>query len=101
MRKFYLLILMVAVAFVSCDNKSEITLSFDSFGVVPDTKENASGAAGLLIEHLKSLPDDAEVMVTFPKGRYDFYEEDAFTREYYISNHDQTNPKKWALHWRN
>ena len=95
MRQFYLLTLITTLLLlVSCENKKVITISFDAFGISPDTKEDASGAAVLLIEHLQGLPEDAEVTVTFPKGRYDFYEENAFTREYYISNHDQVNPKK-------
>ena len=30
-------------------------------------------------------------------GVYHFYPNDAVEREYYISNHDQTNPKKVGL----
>ncbi|MGQ7869647.1 alpha-1,3-galactosidase-related protein [Sunxiuqinia sp. sy24] len=70
------------------------TISFDTFGAQPDSKENASAAAVKLIEHLQARKDTSLLTVTFPKGRYDFYEDGAFTREYYISNHDQDNPKK-------
>ncbi|WP_430973247.1 alpha-1,3-galactosidase-related protein [Sunxiuqinia rutila] len=77
----------------SC-SQSHQTISFDTFGVQPDSKENASVAAVKLMEHLQSREDDSPLTVTFPKGRYDFYEDGSFTREYYISNHDQDNPKK-------
>lgn len=70
------------------------TISFDVFGIKPDSRENASIAAVKLIEQLHARNDDAPVTITFPKGRYDFFEEGAFVREYYISNHDQDNPKK-------
>lgn len=47
-----------------------------------------------MIEELSANKNKAAITITFPKGRYDFYEDGAFEREYYISNHDQTNPKK-------
>ncbi|SMO32451.1 Right handed beta helix region [Saccharicrinis carchari] len=73
---------------------AETTISFNEFGVDPDSQENASTAAAKLIEHLQARKDTSLVTVIFPKGRYDFYEEGSFVREYYISNHDQDNPKK-------
>lgn len=93
MRKIHLILLIVASAFISCSSNPS-TISFDSFGIKPDTKENASVAAVELIKQLQAASGEREITVTFPKGRYDFYEEDAFVREYYISNHDQANPKK-------
>src|SRR5699024_5211020 len=67
------------------------------YGVKPNTGENASKAIKSLINELKDRKDTSAVTIVFPKGRYDFYEEDAFEREYYISNHDQDNPKKVGL----
>src|SRR5690554_6163640 len=37
------------------------------------------------------------ILVTLPKGTYHFFEDRAFVREYYISNHDQTSPKKVGI----
>lgn len=65
-----------------------------TFGVKPDMKEDASIAAVRIIEQLQARKDTAHVTVTLPKGRYDFYPDSAFVREYYISNHDQDNPKR-------
>lgn len=93
MRIKLLFLLIVSAALISC-NQTGKSISFDSFGVEPDSKENASAAAVQLIEQLRTWSGSSEIVVTFPKGRYDFYEDDAFEREYYISNHDQTNPKK-------
>lgn len=78
---------------LGCKNSKEF-ISFSDFGVNPDNKQNASVAAIKLVEKLQSRKDTAHITVTFPKGRYDFYPDSAFTREYYISNHDQDNPKK-------
>ena len=37
------------------------------------------------------------IVVTLPKGRYEFYPDSAAERVYFISNHDQMNPKKVGL----
>ncbi|WP_286844943.1 MULTISPECIES: right-handed parallel beta-helix repeat-containing protein [unclassified Proteiniphilum] len=95
MKLFYLLSLILFLM-LGC-NKSPSSISFSSFGIEPETKENASIAAKKMIEHLKVRQDTGHILVTFPKGRYDFFPDSAFTREYYISNHDQDNPKKAGI----
>jgi hypothetical protein len=67
------------------------------FKGVPDSGMNASVQLNELLTGLKSRNVQKPVVIRFPKGRYDFYEEGAFVREYYISNHDQVNPKKVAF----
>ena len=84
----------------SCKNSNDI-ISFDTFGIKHDTKENASLAAVNLIEHLSVRPDTSHITVVFPKGRYDFYEDGAFVREYYISNHDHVEARKVAFAFEN
>ncbi len=80
------------LASYSCKQPQKV-ISFDDFGVKPNTKENASMGAAKLVEHLSASTDTSHVTVVFPKGRYDFYEDGSFQREYYISNHDQGKPK--------
>ena len=93
MRKNIIFMLsLLLLAIYSCKQTDDV-VSFDSFGVQPNTNENASLAAVKLVEHLIANESDQHVTVVFPKGRYDFYEDGSFQREYYISNHDQTNPK--------
>ena len=41
--------------------------------------------------------DGEAVILRFEEGRYNFHEKGCAEREYYISNHDQTNPKKVGL----
>ena len=94
MKQGYLILLcIVLLGAVGCTNSSA-TLSFTDFGAEPDTRENASIYAQKLISRLQERTDTNHVTVTFPKGTYYFYEDSAFVREYYISNHDQDNPKK-------
>ena len=92
-RKNIILIISLLLLFsYSCKQSGKI-ISFDDFDVQPNTEENASLAAVKLVEYLTTNKGNEHVTVVFPKGRYDFYEDGAFQREYYISNHDQTNPK--------
>ena len=64
----------------SCKQPQKV-ISFDDFGVQPNTEENASLAAVKLVEHLSASTDTSHVTVVFPKGRYDFYEDGSFQRE--------------------
>lgn len=92
------LLSLVLLLFIACKEKStppeKSIISIEDYGIKPDSKENASKAVGELIRDLQKREDTTSVTVIFPTGRYDFFEEDAFTKEYYISNHDQDNPKK-------
>ena len=101
MRKITILLfsLLLFVSY-SCKQTKDV-ISFDDFGIKPNTKENASMGAAKLVEHLSASTDTPHATVVFPKGRYDFYEEGSFQREYYISNHDQTNPKSVGFAFEN
>lgn len=68
------------------------------FGINPSTNQNISPLVQKAIETIKAeaKPND-NITLLFAKGRYDFHEEGAFIREYYISNHDQDNPKKVGI----
>lgn len=72
-------------------NAQERTVSITDYGVQPNSKINATPTVFKLIHDLKNKK---YVTIIFPKGRYDFYEDGSATRTYYISNHDQDNPKK-------
>ncbi len=96
---FYLLALFLIVGY-SC-KQPDNTISFADFGVKPNTEANASLAAVKLIDHLSTEDIIEPVTVVFPKGRYDFYEDGSFQREYYISNHDQVNPKSVGFAFEN
>ncbi|HTN68065.1 MAG TPA: hypothetical protein VLZ33_01225 [Dysgonamonadaceae bacterium] len=84
----------------SCKQSKDV-ISFDDFGIKPNTKQNASLGAAKLVEHLFAATDTSHITVVFPKGRYDFYEDGSFQREYYISNHDQINPKNVGFAFEN
>lgn len=64
------------------------------YGLTPDTHENLSPLLQKALQDIQSQvhPDD-RVTLLFESGRYDFHPEGAAVRTYYISNHDQDNPK--------
>ena len=85
--------LLVVVLAIGCTQTST-TISFDKYGAKPDSKENSSALLYNLLEEIRTSDAKTPLTITFSKGRYDFYDDGAFECEYYISNHDQTNPKK-------
>ena len=87
------LILLITILGASSEKSSNV-ISFNQFGGKANSKENASVVAVRLIDFLQSRDASTPLTVKFPKGRYDFYEDGAFEKVYYISNHDQVNPKK-------
>lgn len=93
---FSILFLSVLCFFNSCTYSAD-TFSIADYDINPNTRENVSAAANRLISDLQNRTDTAHINVIFPKGTYHFYEDSAFVREYYISNHDQDNPKKVGL----
>lgn len=93
--------LMISLVFILCQlslfGKSR-TYDMSQFGIKPDTQENISPLMQKAIATIRAevKPGDKTTLL-FANGRYDFHEEGAFTREYYISNHDQVNPKKVGI----
>jgi len=78
----------------SCGQRSNV-YSLNDYGVsVNDTTNNATVTINNAIERILSeVPDGTPVVLTLEPGRYDFYPDSSMMREYYISNHDQVNPK--------
>ncbi|MES2775093.1 MAG: alpha-1,3-galactosidase B [Bacteroidota bacterium] len=65
-----------------------------SYGIVPNSGKNNTPLISDLLKKIKAeTPAQQSVVIKFQKGRYDFYAEGAAIRTYYISNHDQNNPK--------
>lgn len=86
---YYLLSLIL---FTSCSTHTDYNLA--DYGLIPDNGKNASPLLEKALEAIrKESPKGKRIFITLPPGRYDFYPEGSAVREYYISNHDQTNPK--------
>lgn len=90
---------LASVMFTSCGSK---TYDLSRYGVAPDSGEDSSP---LLEQALQAIRDDLQggkpAVITLLPGRYDFYPERSAAREYYISNHDQDNPKHVGMAFEN
>lgn len=68
------------------------------FAAYTNSSKNASPVLQKALAKIKAEYKEGEkVILRFPEGRYEFHEKGAAVREYYISNHDQTNPKKVGI----
>lgn len=89
---------VLTVLFPSCVKQS---YNLADYGLKPDTKENASPLFAKALQEIASAGNTDSIVIVLPEGRYDFYPEGATEREYFISNHDQDNPKSVGLAFEN
>ena len=88
------LILVLSCTTLSAQKVYEIS----AFGLKANSSKNASPVLQKALAKIKAEYKEGEkVILRFPEGRYEFHEKGAAVREYYISNHDQTNPKKVGI----
>ncbi|MBQ8045183.1 MAG: alpha-1,3-galactosidase B, partial [Bacteroidales bacterium] len=92
-RNFLLAILVIAIT-TSC-NKDVYKLS--DYGIYPNTGEDISEKLAKAFDIINEEREGNPATIIFEAGDYDFYPQTAIEREYYISNHDQDNPKKVAV----
>ena len=68
------------------------------YGLKANSSKNASVVFQKVLKKIRAEYQDGDsVIIRFQKGTYNFYEKGAAEREYYISNHDQDNPKKVGM----
>lgn len=79
-------------------NGAERVYDLARMGVKADSKKNTSPVLQRAIARIKAEcnPEDS-IILHFAKGKYLFHEAGAAVRTYYISNHDQSNPKKVGI----
>ena len=84
---------------LSCTTLSaQKVYEISAFGLKANSSKNASPVLQKALAKIKAEYKEGEkVLLRFPEGRYEFHEKGAAVREYYISNHDQTNPKKVGI----
>ena len=102
MKKIILNLCLLTLLVSACSNEKIIEMR--QYGIVPDTKENLSAKMQEALTLIKQENEGKKVTLLFEKGRYDFHAEGAVQKEYYISNHDQPNPKSVGIaleDWKN
>ncbi len=77
------------------------TYDLTQFGLSPEKADNAPLMAKALSIISEKCTNSHKIIITLPKGRYEFHPDSAAERIYFISNHDQVNPKKVGLPFEN
>lgn len=93
-------LLLSVFIFFCCISIAQTIKVYDvaEYGLKPDTKKNVSKAMDKLVDKIKQEYKEGDsIVIRFHKGTYNFHEKGAASRVYYISNHDQDNPKKVGL----
>ncbi|MFW5548670.1 MAG: alpha-1,3-galactosidase B, partial [Bacteroidales bacterium] len=96
MKRLSLLLLSFAILFAAAQARKR-TFRMADYGVTPGA-ENLSAQMQKALAGIKAQvqPGDC-VTLRFKKGTYNFHPQGAAVRTYYISNHDQSNPKHVAI----
>ena len=97
MRKISLLLSMF-VCFMAGNLSAQRVYNMSDFGLKPNSNKNASPYVQKALNKIKKECANGEAAVLkFKAGEYQFHEKGAAVREYYISNHDQVNPKNVGI----
>ena len=102
MKRTLINLCLLCLTLGACSDVEVIRMS--EYGIVPDTQENLSAKMQEALTDIQSKYAGKAITLSFEKGRYDFHPEGAAQKEYYISNHDQPNPKPVGLaleNWKN
>ncbi len=86
---------LALVAFASCADTSPQIYNLSDYGLTPNSDKNATEVIAQILDDIKE--SGAPSTIVFEEGRYDFSPTTDSERTYYISNHDQTNPKNVGI----
>lgn len=94
------LYLLTLILFSSCKNK---IYHLSDYGLKPNTTEDCTPLFISALEAVKKehQGSNSPLKIMLEPGRYDFHPEEALAKEYYISNHNQDNPKLVGLAFEN
>lgn len=88
----YLMVLLLVL--MGCNKNQPVVMRMSDFGLKPDSKENA---IPLIRKALEECKKHSNAVLTFENGRYDFWPDSAFTKEYFESNTTNDAPKKLGV----
>ncbi len=73
----------------------KVKINMSGCGIVPNAGRDLTPALNRALDSIRShVGDNDKVTLSFEPGRYDFHSTAARAKEYYISNHDQDQPKR-------
>lgn len=72
-----------------------VTFNMSDFGISPNTQQDMGTALQKALKEIKSsVQEKDKVVLNFSKGTYNFHVSATQECTYYISNHDQDQPKR-------
>lgn len=95
------ILLCSAFAFISCNSVYYINLA--EYGVKPGEEDNCTVLINKALQKIEkkiSGRNFERVHIILPEGEYHFYPDSSMDRDYYISNHDQVNPKNVGMEFK-
>ena len=82
--------------------QAQQTIDVARYGIRPNTGKDMTPRIQKMLKKIAPLSGQGEgIVLRFAPGRYDFHPDKAAERTYYISNHDQDNPKRVGIHLEN
>ncbi len=95
MKKLFIFVFCFCTLAILSSCREKVYYAAD-FGIVPGMTDSLTQRVNGAIEYIKVNSDGKPSRLVFEKGVYDFHP-GVLTRELYISNHDQDNPKDLAV----
>ena len=94
-------LLICSLIVILCSACTKQAYNMADYGLKPNTGENASPLFTQALQDILNACQEDTIHIVLEKGRYDFHVDGSAIREYYISNHDQDNPKSVGLAFEN
>ncbi|MES2060294.1 MAG: alpha-1,3-galactosidase B [Bacteroidota bacterium] len=94
-RKITLLIYFILCLTLSVKAQPKVKVyKLASYGIIPNSGKNITPVLSAILKKIKNETGKrTTVVLQFQSGAYNFYPEGAARKTYFISNHDQDNPK--------
>lgn len=88
------LLFVLLFSFTLLLSAKDVTFSMSDFGVRPNSSVNSSPLVERALSEISNrIGVGDNIVIEFEKGTYNFYPDGSAQKEYYVSNHDQVNPK--------
>lgn len=98
MNKLLLRTCGLILAFAATTLNAQQVYLLSEMGLKPHSRKDASAAARHAVQRIIGQQrNNEETILKLQPGEYHFYPKGAQTKTYYISNHDQDNPKQVGL----
>ena len=90
--------LFVALSFITFSFITALALphvyQMSRWGISPDKRQDMTVKLQKALAAIRRESNNKEVVLRFERGTYHFYSQRATEKTYFISNHDQSNPKR-------